>query len=438
MKRVLVDTSSVIWTALQGGRDKEFGRIHISEAGKEVLVNSAGYGFENAMSHLVKMMADLDVTPRQLIFVVEGRDSKRDRQAIHPLYKSGRDKVSEAYVQFNLCKERILSAFLGVGAQACWQDGGVESDDVLGYLAYNLDGVKVVDSGDKDLAVLVDPSNDIHHYRAGKIDENPFGDFPHRFIPVCIALVGDSGDKIPGAKGFGDKAFQLMHMAFGDDGLELMEDLIKRKKLLDLEEDVGSLRELQRIIDDMDGVYMSYELGRLRTERVNTMKRPLQWRVGMVKPREQCEEQSLRKHAGVNRIVSAENYDEAVQFARKQIELSPYVTLDVETWTPPESDDWLESRDKADKVDVFGSNLASVQITMGRNLNFSLYLAHDNVEEGGCTNLSKDQIRSFISLIPQSKVTYVHNAAFEIPVLFNTLGPLGTPSQEQAAWVTKQ
>jgi len=169
---------------------------------------------------------------------------------------------------------------------------------------------------------------------------------------VSIALVGDSGDKIPGAKGFGAKAFDLMHLAFGNDGLELMEGLIQRKELLSLQEDVPTLRELQRVIDDAEGVYMSYELGRLRTEKVNTMRRPLQWRCGMVKPRTTCVELRLRKYAGVNRIVSAESYDEAMAWAKKQIDLSPCVSLDIETSTPPESDEWLESRDKADRVDV--------------------------------------------------------------------------------------
>jgi DNA polymerase-1 len=390
--------------------------------GKEVLVNSAAYGYDNAMEHINKVMADLHLTPRQLIFVEEGKDSKRDRLAIHPNYKAGRDKVPEQYVEFNLAKEMLLTAFLSVGAQSVKQDGGVEADDVLGYLAQNLKGERWVISGDKDLAQIV--GGDIHHYRAGKIDENPFGDFPHRFIPVYIALVGDSGDKIPGAKGFGDKAFQLMHMAFGNDGLELMEDLIKRKKLLDLEEDVGSLRELQRIIDDMDGVYMSYELGRLRTERVNTMKRPLQWRVGMVKPREQCEEQSLRKHAGVNRIVSAENYDEAMAWAKGQIDLSPEVSLDIETSTPPESDEWLESRDKADRVDVFGSELTSLQMTFGPSMNYTFYLPHNNVEEPGCTNLSMEQIAAFVDLVPRTKIMLIQNVAFELPICYMSWGEM--------------
>ncbi|HEV2607948.1 MAG TPA: hypothetical protein VGT79_08195, partial [Xanthomonadaceae bacterium] len=424
MRRALIDVSSIVWSNLQGGIDKEFGRRVISEKGKEVQVNSAGYAFEKCMWHLNRLMTDHSLTPRQLIFVMEGQNSKADRTAIHPLYKSGRDKTPEMYVEFNLAKEMMISAFLGVGAQCCWQDGGVEADDVIGYLAYHLNGVKIVDSGDKDMAVVVDPDRGVHHSRDGVMDQNPFGDFPHKYIPVCIALVGDSGDKIPGARGFGEKAWGMLNLAFGEDGLELMLELIQRKELLKLEEDVGTLRELQKIIDDQAGVYMSYELGRLRTEKVNTLRRPLQWRAGMIKPREQCQHEFLRKHSGVNRIVSAENYDEAMGWARKQLAISPEVSLDIETATPEASDEWLESRDKADRVDVFGSELVSLQLTFGPNCQYTFYLPHNNVQEDGCTNLSMKQIADFVDMIPRHIKTYIQNVAFELPICYMSWGEM--------------
>lgn len=421
MKRALIDLSSVLWTCLLASKDTEFGR-KVTPEGKEVLINSAAFGYDNAVNHLEKVMADLHITPRQMIFVVEGKNSKADRQSLHPGYKAGREKVPEQYDQFNLLKELVLSAFLNVGAQAVQQDGGVESDDVLGYLALNLKGERWIISGDKDLAQCV--GGDVHHYRSGVVDANPFGDFPHRFIPVYIALVGDASDKITGAKGFGAKAAEMLLLAFGSDGMELMEGLIKRKELLSLQEDVGVVRELQKVIDDADGVYLSYDLARLRVERVNTLRRPLVWRAGMVKLRADCEDQRLRKFAGVNRIVSAETYDEAMVFAKKQIDLSPEVSLDIETSTPPESDEWLESRDKADRVDVFGSELTSLQMTFGPNMQYTFYLPFDNVEEPGCTNLTVEQIANFVDMVPRQKVMLIQNVAFELPLCYMTWGEL--------------
>lgn len=425
MKRAIVDLSSVVWTNLLGSKDVEYGR-KVEHEGKQVLINSAQYGYDKCVEHLVTVMADLHITPRQMIFVMEGKNSKSNRQALHPAYKHGRDKVPQQYEQFNICKEMLTAAFLNVGAQMCWQDNGVESDDVIGYLCQNLDGERWAVSGDKDIAVLVDPDAGIHHYRMGKIDENPFGDFPHKYINTVIALVGDSGDKIPGAKGFGPKALEMMLLAYGNDGLELMQDLIVKKELIKLEEDVGTLRELQKIIDDQDGVYMSYELGRLQTEKVNTMRRPLEWKAGMVMPRDTCVERALTKYAGVNRIVSAENYDEAMAWAKKQIDLSPEVALDVETATPQASDDWLEEREKPDRVDVFGSTLVSLQMTFGPNMQYTFYLPHDNVEEPGCTNLTMKQIADFVDMVPRQKKMLIQNVAFELPICYMSWGEMWT------------
>ena len=421
MKRAIVDLSSVIWTCLLASKDIEFGKKMMFED-KEVLINSAAYGYENAMNHLVGVMDHLSITPRQMIFVIEGKGSKGDRLIIHPGYKAGRGKPPEQYVQFNLCKEMILKAFLDVGAQACWQDGGVEADDVIGYLMYALAGEKWAVSGDKDIAVVVDPAQGRHHLRSGVTNSNPFGDFAHKWIATYIALVGDSGDKIPGARGFGAKAGEFLLMTYGNDGMELMTDLIIKKELLKLQEDVGTLRELQKIIDDADGVYMSYELARLRTERVNTMNRPLQWRAGMVTQRNTYEEVLLKKHAGVNRIVSAENYDEAMAWAKKQIEISPEVSLDVETSTPEESDEWLAQREKEDRLDVFGSELTSLQMTFGPNMQYTFYLPYDNVETEGCTNLTIEQVRDFVDLVPRHKKMLIQNVAFELPICYMSWG----------------
>lgn len=420
MKRALVDLSSVIWTCLLAGKDQEFGKKYMHED-KEIFVNSASYGYENVVNHLTTMMDELKLVPRQLIIVAEGKNSKADRQFIHEGYKAGRERHPAQYEQFNLCKEMVINAFVNLGAQVCWQDGGVEADDVLGYLAINLEGERWIVSGDKDLAQMVGIPG-VHHWRSGTVDANPFASFPHKFIPVWIALVGDSGDKIPGARGFGEKAGLKLLEKFGDDGLELMEGLIKTHNLLSLQEDVGELKELQKVIDDADNVYMSYELARLRIERINTLKRPLRWRVGMVKPRAQCEDERLRKWGGQNRIVCAENYAEAVAWARKEIARSPYVSLDIESSTPPESDEWLELQDKDDKVDVFGSELTSLQMTFGPNMQYTVYLPYDNVPEEGVSNLTMDQVMDFVDLVPRHLINWVHNASFELPVCYMSWG----------------
>ena len=428
MKRALVDLSSVIWTCLLAGKDLEFG-VSVEHEGKPVLINSAQYGFENAIHHLHGMMGDLQLAPYQLIFVKEGLNAKALRTHLHPGYKVGRERHAQQVDQFNDCQNRVIEAFLDLGAQLCWQDGGVEADDVLGYLAQHLVGERWIVSGDKDLAQCVgmqsqDDQGSIHHWRAGVVDANPFLDFPHALIPVYIALVGDSADKIPGAKGFGAKAFIKLLSVFGVEGLHLLRELIQNRQLHRLGEDVAEVRELQKVIDSAQQVELSYELGRLHIERVNTLHRPLQWRAGMCKRATSLTHENLSRFAARTRLVHAGNYAQAVAWAQERIARAPYVSLDIETSTPARSDEWLSQADKdpAQVVDTFGSQLTGLSMTFGPNLNETVYLTLDHVQEGEVRNLTLDQVREFVELVPLSKPCVVHGAQFELPILYKAWG----------------
>lgn len=424
MKRGLVDLSSVIWTCLMAGKDREFGREVVTEEGKKVWVNSADYGYDNALNHLKTVMDDLRIPPRHLIFVIEGIDSKLGRQMVLPEYKSSRKDVPELYDVFNAVKSRLLKFFLALGGQAVTQPN-VEADDIIGYLAKNLQGERWIISADKDLAQCV--GGDVHQYRMGVTNENPFGPFPHHLIPVCIALVGDSSDKIPGARGFGPKAFLDLLSVFGEEGLESLRELIETRTLDRLTEDVGELKALHKVIDDADNVYKSYECGRLWIDKVNSVRRPLEWQVGMVRPRSEIGETQFNQYGGLVFSVTKENLDEALSFFGKHVNYSPEIALDIETSTPPESDEWIENLGKKEErtpVDVFGSTLTGMSLTFGWNMQYTIYISVDHLEEDKFTNVSKEDVVRFLRMIPKGKEIVVHNAAFELPVCYMELSKL--------------
>ena len=75
MKRALIDLRSVLWTAIMAGKDKEGGRKVIFND-KEVHVNSAEYGYDNALDHILLVLDDLDIQPRDVILVDEGKNAK--------------------------------------------------------------------------------------------------------------------------------------------------------------------------------------------------------------------------------------------------------------------------------------------------------------------------------------------------------------------------
>lgn len=423
MKRGIVDLSSVLWTSLRVGKDKEHGYEEEFE-GKNHWINSAAYGYANAVSHLLACMKEFSMQPRQLIFVQEGMNAKSARQAIYPAYKAGAGKAPAWYTEFNKAKEMLLSTFLGLGSQLVWQDG-LEADDVVGYLAKNLKGERWVFSNDKDLAQVIDPDNDAHLYRLGVRDENPFGPFDVRYIPVAIALLGDTSDGIPGVKGFGEKAFEKLLILFGgDDGLAAFQQLLERRELNRLAEDVGEMKELQKVIDQADNAYLSYHLAKLRIDKVNTLQNPLKWQVGMVKPKAECFDPALRHYGGQSTLVHAGNYEEAMAFLRRHLWSSPEFAFDIETSTPPESDEWLEMQDKEEggTVDVFGSELTGFSLTFGPNMQYTYYVTVDHVEEDDVKNITVAQARDMVGEIPREKVTWVHNASFELPVCYNAWG----------------
>lgn len=445
MRRLIIDVSSVLWTSIMLGRDAEYGKTLLFN-GKDYKINGIEHCHDNAMNYLLEVLERYRVTPHQMIFVVEGMNSKALRQGMFPAYKDGGgDRPPEFYALFNELKERLVAEFLSVGASACSQ-GGLESDDVIAWLAANLDGETFIVSGDGDLSVLV--GGNVHQIRKHELDENPYGPFPHKYTTIYKALVGDkSSDNYGGVPGFGPQAFLDLYVNFDDAGLEIMGQLLEQRRLGELVEDVPSFPKLQKIVDNASDAYVCWNLAKLYPQLVNTMRKPLEWKAGMVKMRAEVADERLHQWAGVVRLVTADNFETAWRWARSKIEASSFVALDIETSTPDESDDWLaeakgvvEAADKAfaedgrnldeDEpvarftglgVDVFGSELTGMGLTFGDNQQYTLYFSVDHKDTA---NLTKDNILEVIRSIPESVPIVVHNASFELVVLRNSLGKI--------------
>ena len=197
--KIIVDMSSLMWTALLVGKDVEATEA-IREDGKVFAVNTAAYGYENAINMLVKSMDENGCTPKDLILVVEGLESKAPRKAISPDYKFGDSKVPEQYIQFNLLKEKLVQTLRDLGAIAVTQPY-VEGDDIIAYLAKNMEDDCIIQTGDNDLAVLNGKNAygaDVTVRVGGEYAKNKYGDFPFKLITLYKALVGDPSDKIKG------------------------------------------------------------------------------------------------------------------------------------------------------------------------------------------------------------------------------------------------
>lgn len=415
--KIIVDMSSIMWTALLAGKDVEGSEV-ITDTGKAVWVNTAAFGYENAVNMLVAPLRENDLAPKDLVLVYEGKDSKSRRKMIDPAYKGTRSHEPEQYIQFNLLKAKLSETFRNLGAIEVTQDF-VEGDDVVAYLALNSEEDCIIQTGDNDLAVL----NGKNQYGAnlstrisGEYGLNKYGEFAFPLITLYKATVGDSSDNIPGAKGFGPKAFLEVNSRYGDDGcFELME--LVRKGARDELAKVASENEckyLQKIVDEWDNVSRSYKLAMLHPEWVNTVRQQLVWSPGMVT--DLVKDERLKKWAAQSRLVTADTYDKALQFMESKISESEFFTIDFETSTPEESDDWIESRGKKG-VDVIASYIVSMGITFGNNNQYGYYISCKHKDTNNCT---LDQLADLIEAIPQDKFIVAHNAAgFELPVAYN-------------------
>lgn len=430
INRLLTDMSSVLWASLLVGKDAEFGRYapNPDPDKKPVYINSAEYGYENFIDNMVSNMKRFGVAPRNVVMVFDGQNSKAFRQAMYPDYKAGRDHHPDSYIEFDKLRERARATFLDLGALAVEQDG-YEADDVLGFLCQHLQGRKTVITGDGDLLVLHNATTDV--CRNGDLNENKYGPFPFRHITLYKALVGDTTDKIKGAKGFGPKSFIEMYCEFKDEGLDVMVELVEKKQLDRLAEDVPTLKALQKIIDDQEMVYTSWNLAKLYPERIHSGRRLLKVQAGMCVQWDRAKhDERLKQFYGASRIVHAGNYDEAVRWAMPKLLESEFTALDIETDVPPEALEWLEAKKRGSGgeeggdlgVDVFGSELVGQGVTFGNNMQYSFYMPVEHIETATVKNLKSEQVRKFVELIPSSKPLVVQNASFELAVLHGAWG----------------
>lgn len=164
-----------------------------------------------------------ELKPDYCAFVLEGGASGRDQ--LFADYKATRKEMPAELRASLPVMERVVDA-MGVFVL---RHEGYEADDVIGTLAVKsaaagLDTVIV--TADKDFVQLVRERISLYHPGAGP---RPGGDSPWTTITnaherlgvppeyVCdyLALVGDSADNVPGAKGIGPKMALELIQKFG-------------------------------------------------------------------------------------------------------------------------------------------------------------------------------------------------------------------------------
>jgi DNA polymerase I-like protein with 3'-5' exonuclease and polymerase domains/5'-3' exonuclease len=434
-RKLAIDMSSFLWRALLAGTDKENGIKTFYEE-KPVTVNSAAYGYENVTNMLVALLHAQGFQPIDTILVFEGRSSKAKRLLIDSSYKGGggASRPPEAYAQFQLLRERLGQVWRGLGATAMVQDLA-EGDDTLAWLAREYPGELLVATYDGDLTYLNSEDGETNAHGGtckvwidGSIGLNKYGAFDYRRTRIYKALVGDSSDHIKGCEGFGPAAFFKLVELAGWDGIDELEDMLDRSsldELHELAEENSPLGKLsKKIVASEQSVIKAWKVVELKPQWVNTMKDPLQIIAGKVALLPADADERLREWYGENYLITADNYDDALETLKVYGPESPFIAFDIETSTPQESDDWLAAQGDPDGVDAIGSVLTGFSLTFGKNFQHTVYVSVDHARTA---NVTMVQARKMLEVAWGTGLDIViHNTYFELPVLYGAQDEDGT------------
>ena len=219
---------------------------------------SAPFGFANFLIEIRDKYQ-----PDYLAVVFDAGNSHREK--VYPEYKATREKMPDE-LRASLPRVRELVAGFN---DALVELDGYEADDVIGTLAVKARDAglaAVIVSGDKDLYQLV--GRGIHLLNPGRggptgvaaewVDESnaheKFG-IPSSQVVDYLALIGDSSDNIPGAKGVGPKT-----------ALKLLEEFGSVDAILEHAPEISAKRARESLTENADEVRLSKELVTIMTD----------------------------------------------------------------------------------------------------------------------------------------------------------------------------
>jgi len=212
--------------------------------------------------------------PDYMAVVFDAGNSHREKE--YPAYKATREKMPD---DLRASLPRIRELVAGFN-DALVELEGYEADDVIGTLAIKARDAgleAVIVSGDKDLYQLVGPGiNLLNPGRGGPqgvaaewVDETnvheKFG-IPASQVVDYLALIGDSSDNIPGAKGIGPKTAVKLLAEYGtvEAILEAAPSFTAKRARESLTEHADDVRLSKRLVTIMKDLDVPLDLNELK------------------------------------------------------------------------------------------------------------------------------------------------------------------------------
>lgn len=217
---------------------------------KNGIAVNAVYGFCRMIKKLLE-----DHDPSHLVLVWDS-PGKTVRHDIFSSYKETRQAAPNDLFE----QKKLIKKFADIIGLVELESPGIEADDLMYSLAKELElsgKDSVLVTSDKDLLqalsdkiVIFDPFKDI--FKTRETTEEKYG-FSIERMPFYFALIGDSSDNIPGAKGIGPKTAQL-----------LVSEFISLDDLYNNLDKVKSERVRKLLEDSKASAYLSLDLFKLR------------------------------------------------------------------------------------------------------------------------------------------------------------------------------
>ena len=299
---ILVDTLSLLYRG-------HFAMLRRPLKGRDGTVTS---GLSFLLNELLSLS---DKYPEALVYAISDAPGGSFRNSIYPEYKANRPPTpQDLRTQTELARKII--PMLGI---PFIEKKGLEADDIIAGFAGEALGPVVILSPDKDLLQLI--TDNVSILRPGKFGRGAtlikLGEVsdvmgvPAKYIADLLAIMGDSSDNIPGAKGIGAKGAAKLIQQFGG-----IEDIYKNI------DSVSSKSLHKKLIESKDAVFLSYSLTKLSNKLPDDLKNyksvPVQG--------DDLELKELLKRLSLNKI--ADKFNISYEDDDEKEELLPY-TCDV-------------------------------------------------------------------------------------------------------------
>ena len=434
---VLLDARGLVLHGFYKGADPDG---DLDEKGK--VVNSPAWGMEQ----LLKEYPIFDmIPPRRIIAVWDG--GNRYRTELWPSYKAkrrARDAAmpvaqKTARAEWEQIARQFFAA-LGV-TQAYVKD--VEADDLIGYLCSKLPN-SVVYTIDHDLVQLVADYPGTKIVIKNEIQETGPAGIPANLTRLHKSIVGDSSDEYPGVKGMGPVAFLALRQAFGDDGLEALDRIVKYQEWRALEEanSVAENAQLATLLEHCEEWALQYMLASVAPQlcegvkygsitKINWSRRvPSSAELGILEREIGMQGLLARFKKWLPSYTLADCTPEGKQVLhhfRDHVQDGPICAMDYESYDTLKHKPFQEavSQKTREYVDVLSQKVTGVSFCYGDNYQHTFYMPCDHVETA---NFSPSNVAWAVNLAAQSRPLVIQNALFEAAVSAMNFGlELPTP-----------